>query len=138
MDEFMIRGWDPIIPVEMALLSSSSRSAPANQRSAGGVRVSTPCGAVSTRGVAVFVSGWPELMYGGIYEPGMGIYPPRVRRDRGFPRGATLAARPSSPIGRGRPGGSARPMGLGLGKRWGESHLPIILYYQIKNTKLQR
>ena len=34
---------------------------PANQQSAIGVGVSTPCGAVSTRGITVFVSGEPEL-----------------------------------------------------------------------------
>ena len=44
--------------VTRALFSSPSQSAigaPANQRSAGGVGVSSSCGAVSTRGVTVFV-----------------------------------------------------------------------------------
>ena len=53
--------------------------APANQRSAGGVGVSTPCGAVSTRGITVFVPGLSYLyIYGGISDPGMGPCRPRV------------------------------------------------------------
>ena len=40
--------------------------------------VSTTCGPVSTRGKSVFVPGLSELyMYGRIYDPGMGTYPPR-------------------------------------------------------------
>ena len=43
------------------------------------VGVSTPSGAVSTRETTVFVPGLSELeMYGRIYDPGMGCYPPRV------------------------------------------------------------
>jgi len=52
----MIRGWDPIIPVWRWLYSQ----APANQQSFGGVGVSTPCGAVSTRGITV-VHVWKDL-----------------------------------------------------------------------------
>ena len=48
------------------------------------VGVSTSCGAVSTQGICVFVHGLLELYrYGGVSEPGMGIYLPRVRRDLG-------------------------------------------------------
>ena len=43
------------------------------QLSACDVGVSTLCGAVSTRGITVFVPAMSELyMYGGISEPGMG------------------------------------------------------------------
>ena len=88
---FLIRGWVTVVPGWRWLYFR----APANQRSAGGVGVSTPCGAFSTRGITVFVPSLSELsMYGGIAEPGMGIYPPRVRRDRGVsPRGNSRRAR---------------------------------------------
>ena len=46
-----------------------------NQQSAGGVGVSTPCGAVSTRGTSVSVPGVLELqVHGMISHPGMGPY----------------------------------------------------------------
>ena len=139
------RGWDPVVPG----WRWHCFRAPANHRSAGGVGFSTPYGAVSTRGITVFVPrlldlymyggisdlgmrpcrprmtlalfsspsqsaigrrGWgfhtvrcgfdpgdhrfrPPVVgvvdgYGRISEPGMGTYPPRVRRDRGVsPRG---------------------------------------------------
>jgi len=68
-------------------------------------------------------------MYGGISEPGMGTYPPRVRRDRGVsPRGNSRRARLAPWLVEGGRGESPRPIRLGLGKRWDESHLPIILY----------
>ena len=52
---------------------------PPNQRSAGGVEVSTLCVAVSTRGITIFVHGWLELYgHGIIFNPGMFSYPPRV------------------------------------------------------------
>ena len=91
MDGFLIRGWDPVGPRWRLLYFR----APANQRSAGGIGVSTPCGAVSTRGITVFVPTLSELyMYGEIVEPWMGTYPPRVRRDRGVsPRGNSRRAR---------------------------------------------
>ena len=54
----------------------------ANHRSADGGGVSTPCGAVLTRAIAVCVPSWSELqMYGGVSDPGMGPFPPRVRWD---------------------------------------------------------
>ena len=85
MEGFLIREWDPVVPGWRWL----DFRAPANQRSADGVGVSTPCGAVSTRGITVFVPALSELqMYGGIAKPGMGTCPSRVRRDGGFsPRG---------------------------------------------------
>ena len=43
--------------VALAFFSSPSH----NQRSAGGVGVSTPCGVVSTRGITVFVHRLSEL-----------------------------------------------------------------------------
>ena len=53
--------------------------APANQQSASGVGVSTPCGTVSTRGTTVFVLVVLQLeMHGRISDPRMGPYPPRV------------------------------------------------------------
>ena len=67
---------------------------PATQQSAGGGVVSTPCGSVLTRGIAVFVRGLFELcIYGRIYDPGMMFYRPRMRWDlggglRGNSRGA--------------------------------------------------
>ena len=51
MQGFLIRGWEPVVPGWRWLYFR----APANQRTAGGVGVSTPCGAVSTRGITVFV-----------------------------------------------------------------------------------
>ena len=52
---------------------------PANLQSVTGVRISTPCEAVSIRGTAVFVPGLSELwMYGRTHDPGMGPRPPRV------------------------------------------------------------
>ena len=50
-----------------------------------------------------------------------------------FPREATPAARPF--IGRRRPGEGPRLMGLGIGKRWDESHLStvLVLYLVIRN-----
>ena len=57
MEGFLIRGWDPIVPGWCWLYSR----APANQRSARGVGVSTPIGAVSTRGITVCVPGLSEL-----------------------------------------------------------------------------
>ena len=47
----MIREWDIVAPGWRWL----HFRAPANQRSAGEVGVSKPCGAVSTRGITVFV-----------------------------------------------------------------------------------
>ena len=46
MEGFLIRGWEPILPGVRWLYVRSS----ANQRPANGAGVSTPCGAVSTRG----------------------------------------------------------------------------------------
>ena len=54
---FMIRGWDAIVPEWRWFYFR----APANQRSAGGVEISTLCGAVSTRRITVFVPGLLEL-----------------------------------------------------------------------------
>ena len=81
----MIQGWDHIVPGWLWLYSRS----PVNQRSAGIIGVSTPCGEVSTRGITVFVPGLSGLwIYGEIPEPRIGTYPPRVRQNRGFsPRG---------------------------------------------------
>ena len=76
MEVFLVRGWDPVVPGWRWLFSR----APANQRSAGGVGVSITYGAVSTRGITVLVPELSELkVYGGISEPGMGTYPPRVQ-----------------------------------------------------------
>ena len=56
--------------------------APANQRSARGIEVSTPCDAVSTRENSIFVPGSSEKQrYGGMPVPGMGPNVRRVRRD---------------------------------------------------------
>ena len=72
--------------------------APANQRSAGRVGISTPLGAVLTREIAFFIPMLSELwMYGGFYDPGMGIYHPPVRRDRGVSPRATSASLASPP-----------------------------------------
>ena len=52
---------------------------PVNQRSASGVGVPTPRGAVSTRRITVFVPGLLELyMYARTSDPGMGPYPSQV------------------------------------------------------------
>ena len=57
MEGFILRGWELILPGVRWLCVRS----PANQRSAGGTGVSTPCGAVSTRGITIFVPGLSEL-----------------------------------------------------------------------------
>ena len=75
MERFLIRGWDHIVLGWHWLISRSQ----AYQRSASGVGISTPCGAVPTRGITVFVPGLSELqMYRVIYDPGMGYYRPLV------------------------------------------------------------
>ena len=91
MEGFLIREWDPVVPGWRWL----DFRAPANQRWAGGVGFSPPFGAVSTRGITVFVPALSDLyMYGGIAEPGMGTCPPGVRRDCGvYPRGNSRRAR---------------------------------------------
>ena len=67
-------------------------------------------------------------MYAGISEPGMRTYLLRVRRDRGVPpRGNSRPAHSALFLAEGGAGGGgARPMGLALGQRWGESRLPIV------------
>ena len=74
IEGFLIRGQEATVPGWKWLYSR----APANQRSAGGVAIFTPCGALSTPGITVFVRGLSELyMYGSICDPGMGTYPRR-------------------------------------------------------------
>ena len=54
---FLIHRWEPILPgVRWRYVRAS-----ANQQPARGVGVSAPCGAVSTRGITVFVPGLSEL-----------------------------------------------------------------------------
>ena len=75
MEGFQIRGWDLILPGSCWLYEPQ----PLNQQSASVVGVSTPCEAVPTRGVTVFVPGVLDLyIYGRIFDPGKGPYPPRV------------------------------------------------------------
>ena len=57
MEGFLIREWKPILPGVSWLYVRS----PASQRPAGAAGVSTPCGAVSTRGITVFVPALSEL-----------------------------------------------------------------------------
>ena len=57
MEGSLMRGWELILP-EVCWLHVRS---PANQRSAGGTGVFTPCGAISTRGIYVFVPRLSEL-----------------------------------------------------------------------------
>ena len=59
----------------------------------------------------------------------MGNYPLWVRRDRGVsPRGNSRRARLDPSLSKGGRGGTPRPMGLGLGKRWDGSHLAMTLF----------
>ena len=75
IEGFLIREWKPILPGVRWLCVRS----PANHRPASAAGVSTPCGAVSTRGITVFVPGLSYLyIYGGISDPGMGPCRPRV------------------------------------------------------------
>ena len=68
--EFMIRGWDLNLPVSAATstlaggatLAAHCLHEPANQQPASVVGVSTPCGAVSTRRIPVFVPMLLELI----------------------------------------------------------------------------
>ena len=98
MDGFPTRGWEITLSGCGGTLGVVPRGkprralapgAPVNQQSPSGVGVSTPCGAVSTREIYVFVPRLLELYrYGRIRDPGMGNYHPRVRRDLGVvPRG---------------------------------------------------
>ena len=74
MEEYLIRGWEPNLPGGRWFYVRF----PANQRSASGAGVSIPCGAVSNRGIKVFVSRLSELyMYGRIPDRGMQTYLPR-------------------------------------------------------------
>ena len=57
MEGFMTRGWQLILPGVRWLYVRSL----ANQRSPSGTRVSTPCGAVSTRGITAFIPRLSEL-----------------------------------------------------------------------------
>ena len=57
VEDFLIRTREPILPGMRSLYVRS----PANQRSASGTGVSTPCGTVSTRGICVFVPRLSEL-----------------------------------------------------------------------------
>ena len=58
--------------------------ASANQQSASGTGVSTPCGTVSSWEICLYVPVLLELYrYGWVSYTGMGTYYPRVRRDRG-------------------------------------------------------
>ena len=56
-------------------------------------------GSVSTRGIINYLPGSPRVvgdvlrLYGRIYDPGMGRYPPQMRRDLDMGGEATLAAR---------------------------------------------
>ena len=73
------RGWVPILP---GCPRYTRLRAPANQRSAREIGVSTPCGAVSTRENSIFVPGLSELQgYRRMSEMGTGPYPPRVALD---------------------------------------------------------
>ena len=57
-------------------------------------------------------------MYVGLSEPGMGTYPPRVRRERGIPpRGNSRRARLAPSLAKAGRGGVPRPVELGVGKR---------------------
>ena len=69
---------------------------PAEHQSSDGGRLSTPFGAVSTRGITVFVPRVLELqMCGGISDLGMGNYTPLLRRVLDVvPRGSRCALAP--------------------------------------------
>ena len=127
MEGFMIREWDPIVPGWRWLHSR----APVNQRSAGGVGVSTPYGAISTRG-SPFSS--PYCLsckcMNGFSEPRTGTYPPRVRRSRWIsPRRNSRRADLAPSLAKGGRRGRLGQWEMGSKKRWDESHLPIILKY---------
>ena len=102
--------------VALILFSSPSQSAIGRRG-----WVSTPCGAVSTRGITLFVTGLSELcMYGGIFDTGMGTYPLRVRRDRGVPpRGNSRRARRAPSLAKGWRGGGPSANGIGARKTLG-------------------
>ena len=61
----------------------------ANQQSASGTGVFTPCGAVPTLGIYGYVPRLLEVYrYGWVPDTGMGTYPPQLRQNRGVgPRG---------------------------------------------------
>ena len=74
MEGFLIRAWNPTLHGICWLYIRIS----ANQRSAGGAGVSTPYGAVSTRGNSRFIPGLSNLkIYERSSDLGMRNYPPR-------------------------------------------------------------
>ena len=102
MEGLLIRGW-----ALNSLGSAGSTNPNQSAIATSGVRVSIPCGAVSTQRTTVFV---PDLlgskMYGRSADPGMESYPPRVRRDLEVPaKGNSLHAPDAPPLAEGGRGG---------------------------------
>ena len=102
MEGYLIRGSELNLPgcgetsalAPGATLAARGLMSPSQSAISSWGGVSTPRGAVSIRAVSVFVPGLLELwIYGRISDPGMGNYPPRVRRDLGVgPRGNSRSA----------------------------------------------
>ena len=122
IEEFIIRGWEPILPEVRWLYVQS----PASQR--------RPVGLVFPPRAGRFRPGGSPLSSSrcrscggmeGLLNRGWGLILPVYGEFVGFPRGATPVTRASPPDG---PRASPPPtLGLELGKRWDESHLVIIL-----------
>ena len=69
-------------------------------------------------------------MYGGIFEPEMGTYPPRVRRDSGVPpRGNSRRVRLTPSLAKGGRVRAPRSMGLGLRKLLHVSRFPRAFFF---------
>ena len=101
MEGFLIRGWEPILP---------------GVRSAGGSGVSTPCGAVSTRGYFFPSPGSRSCRcMEGFLNRGWGLIFPGCGGIVRFLRGATPVARASPPDWPKTGGG--RPSANGIGAR---------------------
>ena len=65
----------------------------------------------------------------GFLKRGGGLSSPDAARSWGSSEEKFPSRAPRPVIGQGRAGGAPRPMGLGVGKRWYQSHLPIVLLY---------
>ena len=103
MQGFTIRGWYFNTPAWGWLALRT----PANWRSVSGFGFSRPCGAISTRGIALFFPGLSELyMYEIISDLGIGSNSPRVRRDLYVSsRGSSRRALDAPPLDEGGGGG---------------------------------
>ena len=87
-------GWTPTLALGAAIAARwfcdpQQISNPLNESG-----VSAPCGGVWTRAITVAVPGLLEMyIYGRVFDPGTGLFPPRVRLDSILAQGAIFVVR---------------------------------------------